>query len=151
MRAVDAVFVGSIGPSYPCPCLGCIDGGGNFWLFGGDGIDSTGLTWDLNDLWRFQPSTTPVSTITSVSVVCSPASILTTQTSTCTPTVSGTGTYSSSVTWSVSPSSVGTVSSGGVFTPSASGTATITATSTQDTTKSEMCIRDRLYTMYSPG
>ena len=23
MRAVDAVFVGSIGPSYPCPCLGC--------------------------------------------------------------------------------------------------------------------------------
>ena len=116
--------------------VGWIDGGGNFWLFGGDGIDSTGLTWDLNDLWRFQPSTTPVSTITSVSVVCSPASILTTQTSTCTPTVSGTGTYSSSVTWSVSPSSVGTVSSGGVFTPSASGTATITATSTQDTTKS---------------
>ena len=82
-------------------------------------------------------STTPVTpTITSVAVVCSPSSINTNQTSTCTPTVSGTGNYSSSVTWSVSPTSIGTVSSAGVFTPAGSGTATITATSTQDSTKS---------------
>lgn len=79
-------------------------------------------------------STTP--TITSVTASCSPASIPITQTSTCAPTVSGTGNYSSSVTWSVSPSSVGSISSAGVFTPAAAGTATITATSTQDATKS---------------
>ena len=82
-------------------------------------------------------STTPVTpTITSVTVVCSPGSIYTNQTSTCTPTVSGTGNYSSSVTWSVSPTSIGTVSSTGVLTPAGTGTATITATSTQDSTKS---------------
>ena len=75
-------------------------------------------------------------TITSVAVGCSPASIYTNQTSTCTPTVSGTGNYSSSVTWSVNPTSIGTVSSAGVFTASSTGTATITATSTQDSTKS---------------
>ncbi|MGA3080357.1 MAG: alkaline phosphatase family protein [Terracidiphilus sp.] len=73
--------------------------------------------------------------IVSVSVGCSPASILTTQTSACTPTVAGTGSYSTSVTWSVSPAGMGVVSSAGIFTPAAAGTATITATSTQDTTK----------------
>lgn len=33
------------------------DNGGNFWLFGGSGIDSTGNTTanSLNDLWRYQP------------------------------------------------------------------------------------------------
>jgi uncharacterized repeat protein (TIGR03803 family) len=115
--------------------VGWIDGSGNLWLFGGDGVDSTGLTWDLNDLWRFQSAIAPPA-ITSVSVTCSPASILTTQTSACTPTVAGTEGHSTSVTWSVSPTSVGSVSNAGVFTPSAAGTATITATSTQDSTKS---------------
>ncbi len=75
-------------------------------------------------------------TITAVAVGCSPASIYTNQTSTCTSTVSGTGNYSSSVTWSVSPTSIGTVDSTGVLTPAGTGTATITATSTQDNTKS---------------
>jgi len=75
-------------------------------------------------------------TITSVSVSCSPASILANQTSTCTQNVSGTGVYSSTVTWSVSPTSMGTISSAGIFTPAGAGTATITATSTQDSTKS---------------
>jgi hypothetical protein len=75
-------------------------------------------------------------TITSVSVVCAPASILTTQTSTCTPTVVGTGSYSSIVTWSISPTTAGSISSSGVFAPSGVGMATITATSTQDSTKS---------------
>lgn len=29
------------------------DSGGNLWLFGGDGFDSTGAQSDLNDLWKF--------------------------------------------------------------------------------------------------
>ena len=76
--------------------------------------------------------TVPV-TITSVSVACSPASILTTQTSTCSAVVQGTGAYSSAVTWTATD---GTITSSGVFTPAASGAAAATATSIQDTTKS---------------
>jgi hypothetical protein len=72
-------------------------------------------------------------TVTSVSVSCTPTSILTGQTSQCSATVSGTGNYSSGVTWSATD---GTVTAGGVFTSSGAGTATITATSTQDSTKS---------------
>ena len=33
------------------------DSTGNFWLFGGAGIDSTGTSGTLNDLWEFSPST----------------------------------------------------------------------------------------------
>jgi N-acetylneuraminic acid mutarotase len=33
-----------------------IDGSGNFWLFGGFGIDSAGTTGRLNDLWKFDGS-----------------------------------------------------------------------------------------------
>jgi N-acetylneuraminic acid mutarotase len=33
------------------------DSSGNFWLFGGVGYDSTGTAGDLNDLWRYSPST----------------------------------------------------------------------------------------------
>jgi N-acetylneuraminic acid mutarotase len=33
------------------------DSSGNFWLFGGVGYDSTGVTGYLNDLWRYSPST----------------------------------------------------------------------------------------------
>jgi hypothetical protein len=34
------------------------DSGGNFWLFGGNGYDSTGtLAFGLNDLWEFSPTT----------------------------------------------------------------------------------------------
>jgi hypothetical protein len=32
-----------------------IDGSGNLWIFGGDGLDSTGAYGSLNDLWRYQP------------------------------------------------------------------------------------------------
>lgn len=32
-----------------------VDGSGNFWLYGGEGYDSTGTPGSLNDLWRFQP------------------------------------------------------------------------------------------------
>jgi Uncharacterized protein conserved in bacteria len=34
-----------------------IDNNGNFWLFGGQGFDSSGQFSDLNDLWEFNPST----------------------------------------------------------------------------------------------
>jgi N-acetylneuraminic acid mutarotase len=33
------------------------DSSGNFWLFGGVGYDSTGVTGYLNDLWQYSPST----------------------------------------------------------------------------------------------
>src|SRR5271168_2966610 len=33
------------------------DSKGNFWLFGGEGFDSTGTAGDLNDLWEFNIST----------------------------------------------------------------------------------------------
>lgn len=33
------------------------DVGGNLWLFGGFGTDSTGATAELNDLWRYAPTT----------------------------------------------------------------------------------------------
>jgi hypothetical protein len=29
------------------------DAVGNFWLFGGSGLDSTGRSGDLNDLWKY--------------------------------------------------------------------------------------------------
>jgi galactose oxidase-like protein len=32
------------------------DSSGNFWLFGGNGIDSAGTTGDLNDLWKYNIS-----------------------------------------------------------------------------------------------
>jgi phosphatidylinositol-3-phosphatase len=76
----------------------------------------------------------PSSTIASVSVTCSPSTIDVSATSQCNATVSGTGSYSSSVTWS---SSTGTIDNTGLFTaPATATTATVTATSTQDTTKS---------------
>lgn len=34
-----------------------VDTSGNFWLFGGDGIDSAGKSGFLNDLWEYTPST----------------------------------------------------------------------------------------------
>jgi N-acetylneuraminic acid mutarotase len=34
-----------------------IDSSGNLWLFGGAGYDSTGAAGNLNDLWRYSPST----------------------------------------------------------------------------------------------
>ena len=36
---------------------GWIDSDGNFWLFGGQGVDSMSKLGELNDLWKFDPST----------------------------------------------------------------------------------------------
>ncbi len=33
------------------------DSSGNFWLFGGEGFDATGVQGELGDLWKFSPAT----------------------------------------------------------------------------------------------
>jgi N-acetylneuraminic acid mutarotase len=37
------------------------DSNGNFWLFGGEGVDASGALGPLNDLWEYQPSTASLS------------------------------------------------------------------------------------------
>jgi hypothetical protein len=37
--------------------VGWMDGGGNLWLHGGEGLDSTGGNGWLNDLWEYSPTT----------------------------------------------------------------------------------------------
>jgi hypothetical protein len=78
------------------------------------------------------------STITTVGASCNPTAITAGQTSTCTATVSGTGSFSTTVSWTAS--GFGTITpAGGIFTASSvpfTQQVTITATSTQDTTKS---------------
>ena len=79
-------------------------------------------------------SSAPTPSISSVSVMCTPAAVAMNATSQCGASVQGTGSFSSAVTWS---SSVGTINTSGLFTaPATAGTATVTATSTQDATKS---------------
>jgi phosphatidylinositol-3-phosphatase len=74
------------------------------------------------------------STITSVAVACTPATLASSATSQCTATVQGTGSYSSAVTWSAS---AGSINGNGLFTaPGSAANVTVTATSTQDSTKS---------------
>jgi Protein of unknown function (DUF3443) len=77
------------------------------------------------------------SSIMSVTVSCSPSTIIFGQTSQCSATVMGTGNFSSGVTWTAS---AGTISASGLFTPPSGGSTTlqvtITATSSQDTSKS---------------
>jgi len=36
--------------------LSWVDGSGNFWLFGGEALDSTGAVGVMNDLWEYSPS-----------------------------------------------------------------------------------------------
>lgn len=81
----------------------------------------------------------PAPTITSISVSCNPTTVPQGQTSQCTATVHGTGSFDPTVTWAAS---LGTVASSGNDTgtytaPSNSaGTDTVTATSTEDKTRS---------------
>ena len=78
----------------------------------------------------------PQPTITSVIASCSPSSIQVNQTSKCSATVAGTGSFSSAVSWSVDN---GTIDQSGNYTaPTGSTTATVKATSTQDSTEYEM-------------
>ncbi len=83
-------------------------------------------------------SNNTTTTITLVGASCSPTSILSLQTTQCTATVTGTGSFSSTVFWSASGG--GTIdATTGLFTASTvpfTTQVTITATSTQDTSKS---------------
>jgi hypothetical protein len=75
------------------------------------------------------------ATITAVTVLCTPASVQSGQTSSCTATVTGTGSFSTVVSWGASD---GTIDANGVFTAQAVNTSTtvsINASSVQDSTK----------------
>jgi phosphatidylinositol-3-phosphatase len=79
------------------------------------------------------PASTP-SSVSSITVSCTPATTTPGATAQCSATVQGTGGYRSAVTWTVS---AGTIDTGGLFTaPVSAGNVTVTATSTQDATKS---------------
>ena len=78
--------------------------------------------------------TTTSSTISSVSVVCSPSSVTPGATSQCNVSVDGTGSFSSTVTWSASGGSI--TGSGLLTAPSSAATVTVTATSSEDSSKS---------------
>lgn len=75
------------------------------------------------------------SAIATVTVTCAPSTLQSGATSQCTATVTGSGSFDSTVTWGTS---AGTISSAGLLTAQAvttSTTVTVTATSNQDTTK----------------
>ena len=76
------------------------------------------------------------STVTSVNVSCSPSTVGSGGTSQCSATVSGTGSFNSTVTWSTS---AGSITTSGVLTAptvTAMTTVTVTATSAQNTSVS---------------
>jgi Protein of unknown function (DUF3443) len=76
---------------------------------------------------------TAAGAVTSVTAMCSPASVQTGQLSTCSATVNGTGAFSPNVTWSASGGTISPIT--GLFSAASPGTYTITATSQQDSTK----------------
>jgi hypothetical protein len=81
-------------------------------------------------------SSNPVSSITSVTVSCTPGTVNSGGTSQCSAAVVGTGSFSTGVTFSAT---AGQITSAGVFTApvvTATLVVTVTATSTQDTSKS---------------
>jgi hypothetical protein len=45
--------------------VGWTDRNGHLWLFGGDGFDSIGSFWPLNDLWEYQLKQNPAVALTS--------------------------------------------------------------------------------------
>jgi hypothetical protein len=80
-----------------------------------------------------QITVNPVSSITAVSITCTPALIKISHSSQCVAIVQGVGGFDSTVTWSVDVGSIN--SSSGLFTaPGATGTATVKATSSQNST-----------------
>jgi hypothetical protein len=120
--------------SYGVAYFATDDNGGQGELY----VCSAANTWS----GIYQPAVYPhplvggASTITSVSASCIPSTISTAQTSTCSATVSGTGSFNPAVTWSATN---GAITSGGVYTPNPSGapfTGVVTATAVQDGTKS---------------
>jgi Glycoside Hydrolase Family 113 len=145
----------SITTAQTSQCTAIVQGTGSYssavtWTASAGSVSSTGLftppttaqqvtitaksTQDTTKANSATVTVTMPSAITSVSVACNPTSITTAQTSQCTATVQGTGSYNSAVSWTAS---AGSVSSAGLFTPPTTAQqVTIRATSTQDTTKS---------------
>ncbi len=91
------------------------------------------------------PTPPPTASVTSVAVSCVSATVNVGQTSQCSVTVQGTGSYSSAVNWAVNSvaggnATVGTVSTSGLYTAPAAVpmpfTVALTATSATDITKS---------------
>ena len=77
-----------------------------------------------------------ISSVTFISISCTPLDVQTTHKSRCTSNVEGIGTFSTSVSWSVT-SGLGSIDASGLFTASSQpGVASISAVSTQDATKS---------------
>lgn len=75
-------------------------------------------------------TTSPTSTISSISAVCTPSSVAPRASSQCSAVVQGSGNPSSAVNWTAS---AGTITSSGLFTaPASAGNITITASSAQD-------------------
>jgi hypothetical protein len=99
-----------------CLSLTCCGDGGNA---GGGGGNNTGI-----------------SSVTFISISCTPLDVQTTRKSRCTSNVQGTGAFSTLVSWSVT-SGLGSIDSSGLFTASSQpGVVSISAVSTQDATKS---------------
>jgi N-acetylneuraminic acid mutarotase len=53
----QGVAGGTNQPGARWAALSWTDSQGNFWLFGGEGYDSTGQVGELNDLWEYSPAT----------------------------------------------------------------------------------------------
>ena len=107
---------------------------GTLYHFACDSNDRVNFTGNNTLSGDYQFTTTGgASTVTSVTVNPSSASIPINQSQVFTATVNGTGSPSQSVTWSTNN---GSINNGGVYTaPGSTGSATVTATSVQDGTK----------------
>lgn len=121
------------------------DGKGNFWLFGGHGVDAADVTGYLNDLWVYQPSAstnlpTASFSITGTSVsVAAGATTGNTSTVTLTPANGFTGSIALTAAITSSPANAvlpPTLSFGTTSPVSISGTTAGTATLTISTTAS---------------
>jgi hypothetical protein len=80
------------------------DGLGNFWLFGGNGIDATGTYGTLNDLWKYEPSASVSPTHPDFTVTLNPTTLTIPagQSGTTTITVTDKGGFNGNVSFSCS-------------------------------------------------
>jgi hypothetical protein len=113
-------------------CYGCC--AGEVW---GKGLRTVALILALLSLLGIVAcsGSSSSSTVTAVTVTCTPTSVQSGQTSSCTATITGTGAFNTAVSWGVT---AGTVDTNGLFTAPAVNTNTavsVSATSIQDTTQ----------------
>lgn len=149
-------------PGQPSQCAATVLGTGNYsssvtWSATAGTINSSGFftapaavgtvtvtATSVQDTSKTGNTTVTVTTatITSVSVSCNPTAVQTGQTSQCTATVTGTGSYSSAVNWGVNGiqggnSTLGEISTTSLYTAPGSvpstNPVTVTATSVADT------------------